>query len=99
MNNTPILQNGTVSSASISDSASKVLSANSGRQHATLINTGSKIVYLALNASGTGLASGKGISLNANGGSYEITTNNLYLGNIYAICASGESSTIAISEN
>ncbi len=48
----------------------------------TIVNDGTTNVYLGI---GSEAVSGKGIRLNANGGSYEINNNNLFTGAIYGI--------------
>jgi hypothetical protein len=63
-----------------------VLAVNTSRHFATFVNDGSESVYLQLAATA---AMNTGIRLNANGGSYTISTINLYSGAVSAISASG----------
>ena len=61
------------------------------------VNDSDDVIYLAR---GNAAVVGSGIRLNANGGSYSIGTNNLFLGAIYAINDGGEQneSNLTISE-
>lgn len=70
-----------------------VLAANSARVDADFVNDGDEACYLAR---GNAAVIGSGIKLVPNG-SYHIGTSNLFLGAIYAICASG-GLNLAISE-
>jgi len=64
------------------------LVANASRTYALFINDADEAMYLGL---GVAAAMNKGIRLNANGGSYEMSAalGNLYAGAVNAICASG----------
>ena len=64
------------------------LVANASRTYALFINDADEAMYLGL---GTAAVMNKGIRLNANGGSYEMSAalGNLYAGAVNAICASG----------
>jgi len=59
-----------------------VLPANEGRRYASFVNDSLETIYLSL---GQEAVIGQGIRLNPEGGWYEITTANLFLGDIYAI--------------
>ena len=74
-----------------------VLAANPFRGDADLTNDGDAIIYLAR---GNAAVVGSGIRLNANGGTYHIGTNNLFLGEVYGIStdAQQEGTNLAISE-
>lgn len=74
-----------------------VLAANPERGDTDLVNDSTDVIYLAR---GNAAVVGSGIRLNASGGSYHIGTNNLFLGDIYAIsdCGEQEESNLAISE-
>ncbi len=85
----------TNSSVDVSASTSTlVLPANMVRQYAAIVNDSANTVWLSL---GTAALADKGITLNANGGSYEINPNNAYIGNVYAI-ASSTTSTLTTVE-
>ena len=71
-----------------------VLAANVNRVDCDFVNDGDEACYLAR---GNAAVIGSGIRLNANGGSYRIGTNNLFYGEIYAICAGGQLN-LSISE-
>ena len=75
---------GTSASSTVGTSATVVLSKNSGRMYAAFTNDGADDIYLNLGATSTA-AVGKGIRINANGGSYEINDLNLYTGQVSAI--------------
>ena len=70
----------------VGDTSTAVLSAAATRVYAMFQNDSDETVYLNLGATAT---VNKGIRLSASGGSYEITTINLYTGQVKAICASG----------
>ena len=70
----------------IGSSSTDVLAAAPTRVYALFQNDSDETVYLYLGATA---AANKGIRLSASGGSYEITTTNLYTGVVKAICASG----------
>jgi len=59
-----------------------VLPANLGRRYASFVNDSPEVMYLSL---GREAALGEGIRLNPEGGWYEMTWTNLYLGDVYAI--------------
>jgi len=63
-----------------------VLTANGERTWAIFINDSDEVIYLAL---GAAAVANQGIRLNANGGSFELTTDNNFKGTVNAICASG----------
>ena len=65
-----------------------VLAANADRVYALFVNDADEAIYLKL---GSAAAMNTGIRLNANGGSYEMSSalGNLYGGAVNAICASG----------
>ena len=74
----------TVSSVTLAVSTTTVLSANQNRQYALIMNDSDTVIYLHLNAPTTTNALNEGIRLNASGGSYEISRDNLYTGAISA---------------
>jgi hypothetical protein len=69
------------------------IASSSARQYTALVNDSSNSVYLSL---GSAAVSGSGIRLNANGGSFEITPDNLWTGAIYCI-ASGSSNLSVVT--
>lgn len=83
----------TSTSVSVSTTSATMLATNSNRNSAVLVNDGSNIVYLSL---GTTAVANQGIRLNASGGSYEINTENLYVGVINGITSSGTSTLTLI---
>ena len=82
--------------ASMSSTSAAVLAANSDRKYALIVNDGAAIVYL--NLGGTAVAN-QGIRLNANGGSYEISSDqgNRFDGVINGITVSG-TATVLVTE-
>jgi len=73
-----------------------VLAANPNRVDAEFTNYSDPSEAICLSR-GNDAVMGQGIVLTVYGGTYRIGTNNLYLGDIYAICVSGDA-TLAISE-
>ena len=71
-----------------------ILAANSRRVNAVFVNDSNEVIYLAR---GNAAVLNEGIRLNASGGSFEINDDNLYLGAINGICASGQKN-ITVSE-
>ena len=73
-----------------------VLAANPNRVDCEFVNDSnpSEAIYLAR---GNAAVMGSGIALTARGGNYPMGTNNLFYGEIYAICASGDA-TLSLSE-
>ena len=76
------------SNKTIANTATKVLIANGGRMYAVLCNDSNEDMYVAYNTS-TGLAVNKGIRLNKNGGTIEIAGQEVFKGEVWVICASG----------
>lgn len=74
-----------IDGVSVLNTSTLVLAANQTRTSAVFINDSDSVIYLAL---GTAAEANKGIRLNANGGSYEITANNHFPGTVFAICSS-----------
>ena len=71
---------------SVSTGSTAVLSANADRLYALFQNDSDEEIYIYLGATAV---MNKGIRLSASGGSYEITSVNLYTGVVTAICATG----------
>lgn len=72
----------------------EVLPANPGRSYALLVNDSDSVAYINL---GGPAAANQGIRLNANGGSYEINSTNLFKGRIYAI-STGATKKLMVTE-
>lgn len=73
-----------------------MLAANKRRRYALFINDGAVDVYLDL---GTTAVANQGIRINANGGSYEMSSHlgNLFVGAVNGITATG-SATVLVTE-
>ena len=84
----------TTGSVSVGSTSTTILSADSDRKFAVIVNDSDETVYLSLTA--TALMN-QGIRINANGGWYEINSTNLYTGIITGICSSG-SKVVTYSE-
>lgn len=80
-------------SSTVTTSSSVVLATSTGRLYAAIVNDSANTVYLGI---GTPAVIGKGIRLNANGGSYEINESNQFQGPVYGI--SSASSNLTITE-
>lgn len=74
----------TNSSVTLQTSTTTVLSANAYRQYALITNDSDTVIYLHLNSATTTNNLNEGIRLNANGGQFEITADNLYTGEVSA---------------
>jgi len=73
----------TMASTTVGTTSTLIFATTTGMMlNRTIVNDGSTNVYLGI---GSAAVSGKGIRLNANGGSYEINNNNLFTGAIYGI--------------
>ncbi len=70
------------------------LALNPARVNAVFVNDSDETIYLAR---GNAAVVGSGIRLNANGGSYEIDSGNLFVGIINAI-ATGADANLTVSE-
>lgn len=80
--------NGTNGAVSVTTSNTAIVSSNVGRQYLVIVNDGANPVYLSLG--GTAVAN-SGIRLNAQGGSIELTQDNLFTGAISGIAVGGTS--------
>ncbi len=86
----------TNSSVAVTSTSRAVLSGGGGgRQYAKITNDSDYVVYLALGSTAT---VNSGIRLNASGGTYEIDSNNLYVGTISAISTTSTTSTLTTVE-
>ena len=82
--------------AAVGIASAIALAANTNRVDTDLTNTSDNWIYLGR---GNEAVVGSGIALSPNGGSYHIGTNNLFLGDIYAISDADQGeSNLAISE-
>lgn len=81
--------------ASITATSSQAVAANSSRKGLVIINTGANIVSLGL---GTTAVYGKGITLNANGGTWEMDEYSFCTNAINAVCFSLLTSSVAVQE-
>lgn len=68
---------------------------NFNRSYLLVQNDSDTVIYLALNAPAV---AGRGIRLNANGGSYEVNYTNLFTGPVYAIHGGAGSKNVCIQE-
>ncbi len=80
---------------SVNTSSTMVLPPRASRRYAVIVNDSDETIYLTR---GVNAVLRKGIRLNAGGGSYEIKPENLFLGQVNAICASG-GKILTISED
>ena len=85
---------GTPTNALVNNTSAEIVPVTANRSYLLLQNDSDSTIYLALNAPAE---IGKGIRLNAGGGSYEINFTNLFTGSVYAI-TSGSSENICIQE-
>jgi hypothetical protein len=85
---------GTPDNATVTNISTVIAPVNQNRSYLLIQNDSDATVYLALNAAAE---LGKGIRLNAGGGSYEINFTNLFTGAVHAITASG-SKNVCIQE-
>ena len=74
----------TPNATNVTTASGEVMAANSARRYAIFTNDSDQVIYLSLG--GTAVIN-KGIRLNANGGSYEIKGENLFVGSVKAIHA------------
>lgn len=79
-------RNATNGGASVTTSTTLVLAANESRKRAIIVNSGAGAVWLSF---GAAAVVGQGVYLGAVGGSYEISPDELYVGVINGISASG----------
>lgn len=70
----------------IGTSSTQILSKNPDRVYALIVNDSQEPIYLGL---AVDAVMNKGIRLNPNGGSFEITLGNPFLGKVTGICANG----------
>lgn len=90
-----IFANADNKSSSIGTGSTEVLVRNTKRNFASFVNDSDAVIYLSL---GSAAVLNKGIRLNASGGSFELDTNNLYLGAIYAIHGGSGNKNLCVVE-
>lgn len=80
----------------VGTTSTTLLSSNTSRKYALLVNDSDEDVYIKLGATAV---LNQGIRINANGGSYELSlgNGNLYTGSVNGICLSG-SKKILVTE-
>ena len=81
--------------AGVTDASVIIVPANEQRVDLKIVNDLDVIVYLAR---GNPAVVGDGIRLNANGGAFNMDTQDLFLGYIAAICNPNEDGSVTISE-
>lgn len=75
----------TAASSTVATSDTTVVATSTSRRYLVIVNDGPAAVYLNF---GTPAIKGKGILLNANGGSFEVNAQNLFTGAVHAIASS-----------
>jgi hypothetical protein len=85
---------GAPTNATVTGTSSEIVPVTQNRSYLLIQNDSDATIYLALNEDAE---VGKGIRLNAGGGSYEINFTNLFTGAVHAITASG-SKNVCIQE-
>ena len=83
------------SGTDVVDVSALILAANEQRADLEITNDGDYDIWIGR---GNAAVVGEGIFLVNTGGSYTMDTQNLFLGEFYAICDEGEDSHVAISE-
>ena len=88
---------GTLSNTAVSvaTTSTAILSANVGRVYAKLTNDSDTVIYLGI---GEAAVMNEGIRLNVSGGAYEITPDNLFIGEINAICSTTSKEVLVIEK-
>lgn len=82
----PLFETATNNSVTVADESTEILAKNTNRLYALIVNDSDETIYLAI---GADAVLNKGIRLNANGGSYEIDSVNLFNGVVNGISTSG----------
>lgn len=80
----------TNSSSTVSTGSTLIVATNTARAYVAIVNDSANTVYLGI---GTNAVLGKGIRLNANGGSFEMTPDGIFTGPIYGISSSASAIT------
>lgn len=89
------LQVVTATSGSVAATSTSVLVANDGRLYASFVNDSDTAMYLSFGAAAITSA---GVRINANGGSYEITNQNMFRGIVYAIHGGSGTKNMSVLE-
>ncbi len=89
-----ILKANVSTGVSVGTSSVEVLPASSGRTYAVFVNDSANVIYISLD--GNAAVAGKGIRLNASGGSYEINSLNQFVASVHAIAA-GAGSNLTVT--
>ena len=92
----PYLEISTDKTCNVTTGSAIVLAPNRNRSYALLINDSDTIIYLM---KGKTAVAHRGIRLNAEGGSYEISSVNLYKGEIAAIHAGAGNKVLLVNED
>lgn len=80
---------------SVTDVDAIIVAANEERADLKIVNDSASIVYIAR---GNVAVARSGIRLNGNGGVFNMDQEDLFLGDIHAICDEGEDANVTISE-
>lgn len=81
----------TNASSTVTTSSSLIVATSTGRQYLAIVNDGTTDVYLGV---GVAAVSGKGIRLNAGGGSFVMDTNALFTDAVYGISSATANVTV-----
>lgn len=81
----PLRSATTPQEVTVGTSSTLITATSSSRQYLGIVNDGDTAVYINF---GNAAQLGKGIRLNANGGSYEVNGENLFMGAVYGIATS-----------
>ena len=92
--NPPTFSSATTATLGVTTSSQTALASSGTRKFAFFQNDSDTTIYLKL---GSSAAANSGIRLNANGGAYEINTNNLYTGIVTAIHGGTGTKTLLIT--
>jgi hypothetical protein len=90
-----VLATVTPSGPNVTTTSGEALAANTARKYAAFINDSNVTIYLAL---GTTAVVNQGIRLSAHGGSYEITSMNLFTGVVNAIHGGTGNKVLCLTE-
>jgi len=82
-----LIENMTTASSTAGSSSTELVAANAARKYLAIVNDSDETVYISI---GETAVVGKGIRLNANGGSFEMDNSNLSFKAVNGICSSGD---------
>ncbi|MES2224993.1 MAG: hypothetical protein V4478_03325 [Patescibacteria group bacterium] len=88
-----LLKNATNTGVAVGVASAAILTTNTARQNAVIVNGGSNAVYLGF---GTAAVVGQGVYLAPSGGTYQINDQNLYIGAINGITSTQTSQVTAL---